>query len=443
MPIIEETEITIIETIDDVPSTPMWRRWLVVMTASLLFFYTFLQLNMFNTISGNLMRDFAINATKFSELSALYFYGNFFLLFPAGVLLDRFSTRHLILLAMSIAIVTMFGFAFSYSIFWLSINRFFSGITGAFAFLSAIRLASRWFDAKHMALASGFIITIAMIGGMIAQTPVEILSNANGWRTTIMSMGWLGIAIFILMFFVIHNWPAEATTKQYENELRRTGFWKSIQMVVFNRYNWLGGAYTALMNLPIVLLGALWGSMYLVNAEHISPTQASYVITMIFLGTIVGSPFVGWISDRLETRVLPMAGGALLSLITILIIIFIPHLSMMTLLTLFFLLGLLTSAQVLSYPTIAELNSPLLTGSAISVISLVIMASGFIFQPVFGWLLDLQWKHILIKKIPIYSIQDFHHALIIMPIAFVASIGVAFLLKETNCRSQITMDDIL
>lgn len=138
-----------------------------------------------------------------------------------------------------------------------------------------------------------------------------------------------------------------------------------------------------------------------------------------------------------------MAGGALLSLITILIIIFIPHLSMMTLLTLFFLLGLLTSAQVLSYPTIAELNSPLLTGSAISVISLVIMASGFIFQPVFGWLLDLQWKHILIKKIPIYSIQDFHHALIIMPIAFVASIGVAFLLKETNCRSQITMDDIL
>lgn len=53
-------------------------------------------------------------------------------------------------------------------------------------------------------------------------------------------------------------------------------------MVVFNRYNWLGGAYTALMNLPIVLLGALWGSMYLVNAEHISPTQASYVITMIF-----------------------------------------------------------------------------------------------------------------------------------------------------------------
>lgn len=44
MPIIEETEITIIETIDDVPSTPMWRRWLVVMTASLLFFYTFCNL---------------------------------------------------------------------------------------------------------------------------------------------------------------------------------------------------------------------------------------------------------------------------------------------------------------------------------------------------------------------------------------------------------------
>lgn len=152
------------------------------------------------------MRDFAINATKFSELSALYFYGNFFII-PRGSIVRSFFNAPFNFACHVYCYCYYVWFCFFIQYFWLSINRFFSGITGAFAFLSAIRLASRWFDAKHMALASGFIITIAMIGGMIAQTPVEILSNANGWRTTIMSMGWLGIAIFILMFLLFTIGP--------------------------------------------------------------------------------------------------------------------------------------------------------------------------------------------------------------------------------------------
>jgi len=57
--------------------------------------------------------------------------------------------------------------------------------------------------------------------------------------------------------------------------------------------------------------------------------------------------------------------------------------------------------------------------------------------------MDLQWKHVLIKKIPVYSIQDFHHAMIIMPIAFAVSIGIAYRRAlSADCRAESHVLDV-
>jgi len=419
--------------------TSEFTRWLVVMTASLLFFYNFIQLNMLNSITPELMKDFSIDAAQFGTLSAIYFYANFLVLFPAGLILDRFSTRKIILFAMILHTISMFVFAGAHHLFYIGLSRFFSGFGGAFAFLACIRLATRWFPPKKMAFVTGCVVTMAMIGGVVAQTPMAVLSGYIGWRNAMTVIGLIGIVIMVLMYFVLRDHPVEYKEEKptEENDITKLGFWKSVRIVLLNPYNWLGGLYTSLMNLPIFLLGALWGSMYLVQADRLTVVQASYVIAMIFLGTIFGSPLVGWISDKIRRRVFPMVIGAILSLGIILIIIYFKDLSLGYLMLLFFLLGLITSTQVLSYPTIVELNSPLVSGSALSVISLLIMASGFIAQPFFGWLMDLHWKHVYFHKMAIYSLQDFHLAMSIMPIAFIISLVVAFLIKETHGKAQV------
>lgn len=417
----------------------VFHQWLVLMAASLMFFYTFIQMNMLNPIGSTIMQSFSISAEQLGTLSAMYFYGTFLLIFPAGLILDRISPRKILCLSLFIASISMITFAYSINLLTADISRFISGLCGAFAFLGAIRVVSRWFPPKKLALASGTVVTLAMLGGMVAQTPIAALSESIGWRHTLMLFGLLGFVLAFIEFIIVQDYPPHyhlITKEAGAKDISSLGFWRSIRMVIGNQFNWLAGLYTTLMNLPIFVLGGLWATMYLVQVRHLTTLKASDVSAELFFGTLIGAPLIGWVSDKLKRRILPMIVGGILSLGLILIIIYMPNLSFVSLLILFFLLGLITSTQVLSYPTVAELNSPLITSSAISIISILIMASGFISQPLFGWLLDLHWDHHVVHHLAIYSLLDFHEAMWIIPAGFIASIVIAFFIKETRCQMQ-------
>jgi MFS family permease len=180
----------------------------------------------------------------------------------------------------------------------------------------------------------------------------------------------------------------------------------------------------------------LWGVRYLVQVHGVSEMEASYATSMLFVGIIFGSPAIGWLSDYIGRRCLPMMLGAVASLLVMLILMYAPHLSLTALMVIFFLIGLTSSAQVLSYPTIAELNPSALTGTAISVASVLIMGSGAIFDPLFGKVLEWNWDRAFVHGQPLYSTADFNTAMMIMPIAFVIGLVIAFLMKETYCQAQ-------
>ena len=148
-------------------------------------------------------------------------------------------------------------------------------------------------------------------------------------------------------------------------------------------------------------------------------------------------PVFGWFSDYIGRRVFPMLVGAVISLIMMFVLMYTPDLSLTNLILLFFLLGFTTSSQVLSYPALAELNPIALTSTAISIDSVSIMLSGVIFQPFFGWILELNWDHTMVNGMSVYSAQDFLNAMWIMPIGFVLSIFIAWMIKETYCKSQV------
>ncbi|MDA8561779.1 MFS transporter [Gammaproteobacteria bacterium] len=283
---------------------------------------------------------------------------------------------------------------------------------------------------------TGLVVTMAMLGGLVAQTPLALLSNWIGWKYAVLMDAGLGIIIFIAIALVVQDYPPEHHEKHAADKahLQSLGFFKSIGLVILNPQNWYGGIYTALMNLPVFLLGALWGIHYLMQAHNLTLMQGSYATTLFFVGIILGSPFFGWMSDHIGRRVLPMMLGAVLSLSVMLILLFLPNLSFVSILFLFFLVGFITSSQVLSYPTVAELNPTSLTSTAVSIVSTVIMLSGVIFQPLFGLAMQWHWDHKVIDGAPIYSSSDMLNAMLIMPIAFVVALIVTCLIKETFCK---------
>ncbi|MCZ6914267.1 MAG: MFS transporter [Rickettsia endosymbiont of Ixodes persulcatus] len=412
-----------------------YQSWLVCLSAALFFFYEFIQMGMFNSISQELMQAFSINAGQLGFLSATYFYADVIFLLFAGILVDRISIRTIILSAMIMVVLATILFAFSHSLQLAAFSHFVSGIGNAFCFLSCIKLATRWFSSQRLAFVIGIIITIAMMGGVVAQTPFTLLAQALGWRGAVLANAGLGIIITFIVYALVRDYPKHQTLEvMAEKSGVPSSIRKSILSVLLNKQNGLGGIYTCLLNLPIILLGELWGIMYLTQVHHLLKTQASLVATMIFVGTILGSPFVGWLSDTIGKRRLPMIAGALLSLLILLCIMFLPGLNFFTLLILFLLLGIFTSTQIISYPLIAESNPRHLTGTSTGLASILIMGGGAVFQPLFGWLMDLHWDQMLNRGVAIYSPSNYLYGLAIMPIAFVVSIIAACLLRETYCQ---------
>lgn len=414
---------------------PKWLPWIVCFSAALFFFYEFIQMNMFNAISAALMHDFGLHATELGKLSAYYFYANLLFLPVAGALLDRFSTRRIILLALFLCIVGITGFSLTHSFTLACFFRFMSGIGSAFCFLSSIRLASRWFPAEKMALVTGLIVTMAMFGGMVAQTPLTFLVEKFGWRNTLLIDAGLGWLIFIIIFYCVQDMPTEKASGQHNaartDSVGSVGLLKGWQLAYLNRQNLLCGIYTSLANLPIALLGALWGTLFLEQTVHFSSTQSSFAPSVLFLGAIIGGPVVGWLSDKMQRRIPLMKAGAFVSLILVFFIIRLPQLlSFPVVLVLFFALGFFTSSQVLSYPLVAESNPKHLTATSVSVVSFFAIGGYAVFQPLFGWLMDSAWNGTVKNHVSIYSLSDYHHALIILPIGFFIALFATFFLKE-------------
>lgn len=422
------------------PSTSFFSRiqpWLVIFSASLFFFFEFMQVNMFNAIDPSLYKAFHLtDTTQLGQLSACYMYANVLFLFPAGIILDRVSTRKIILFSMITCVICAFLFSFTTSLWQASLCRLITGTAGAFCLLSCVRLASRWFPPKQMALVVGLIVTFAMLGAMIAQTPFTEMTKAYGWRTTLRIDAASGLVMLCIIALVVHDFPRnmENIFKAEHDTLEKIGFWRSLKSVAMNTQNWLGGLYVSLINLPIFLLGSTWGSWYLVQAQHLSRLDASFVTSTLFIGMIIGSPVIGWLSDYIGKRKMPMILGAIASLAVIVVIMYWKNLSLPDLLILFFMLGFVISVQILGYPLIAESNSRILTGAAEGLASTLIMAGGFMI-PVFPMLLNLDWNHHMKNGIPFYSIQNFHLAFFIMPIAFLIAFLIALFVGETNCQA--------
>ncbi|MDQ2995382.1 MAG: MFS transporter [Pseudomonadota bacterium] len=419
------------ENVSSSASRPL-QAWLVVISAAWFFFYEFMILNIFNAFNVPLMQEFNISATTLGWLSSYYSLANLLFLFPAGMLLDRLSTRRVILCAMSVCVLSTFVFAHAPTILVAAVCRFAMGIGGAFCLLSAVRLASRWFPPKKLAFAVGLIITMGFVGGSIAQNPMTLLTEAIGWRNTLMVIGGMGVLMLGMIFAFVRDYP-EGYVRHHKTVTKRLGFRTTVKLVTTNRTNWLAGLYTSLLNLPIFLLG-MYGTLYLQQIHHLSRGSASLVTMMLFIGTMIGSPAIGWISDRVGRRRLPMLVFGVLSLATMLLLMYVPGWSLFSLLVLFLALGYFTSAQIITYPLVSESNPHNVTGSATGLASTLIMA-GLYAQPFFGWLLERHWDQTIIDGVRVYALSDYNSALSIMPIAFILGLVAAAFVKETYCKA--------
>lgn len=400
--------------------------WIVCLSAGLFFFYEFFQLNIFDVLNPIFRHELNLNAANLSLLASTFIWANTLFLIPAGILLDNYSVKSVILITLFFCLLGELFILSGSNLSLIFLGRFLTGIGNAFCFVACIILISRWFTKDKKALLVGCIVTMAFIGGLIAHTPFAFIITIVGWRTALWINLGLGILIFLWLSYYLED-SSEIVAKK--SEINAKEILNKFYSVLKNQQIYLAGSYTALLNLPVLVLGALWGVSYLEITYGISRIEASFVVSGLYFGSIVACPLLGWLSDKQGKRKPIMWFGVIGSLITLIVMMFLHINNIYALFSLFTILGVCTSAQVLSYPLIAETNDPTKVGEATAVASLIIMGSGACAQILFAFLVDCAKND---KNIA-YTAHDFQYAVWLFPVAIVIA-GILLLRLRENCK---------
>ena len=347
--------------------------------------------------------------------------------------MDKLSVKKILMFVIVICVFSNIGLIYSDSLVLAFIMRSLMGGTSAFALMPCLKLARVWLPKEQIGTAIGMCITIGMCGGLIVQAPAEMLLNSFGGRCVLVANFIFGLIVLVLTYLFVKDRPKNFSRAKLDDTVHLP-FIKRLGNVVMNRQNWFSGIYIGLMNLPIMLLGALWGIGYLVRVHHQTASSAASITSMIFLGAVFGMIFFGWFSDIIRNRRLPMIYGAVSAMIIVIGIIILPVGYSPILYLLFFLLGFNTSSQVIGYPVITESNSFELLGTATAMCNLLVFTCASISQPLFGWILELYSSNTEI--VGYYSADSYQYAMLSLPISFFVALALAIILRETACRKR-------
>ncbi|VEG90067.1 major facilitator family transporter [Legionella spiritensis] len=405
--------------------------YIIFLLAASFYLYEFVLQVAPGVMAESMMQTFQVSAAGFGIVSAFYFYAYAPMQLPAGVLFDRYGPRKLMTFAVLLCAVGSFFFASTNSLVTAALGRFLIGIGSAFSFIGVLVLISRWFPPHQFALLAGIAQLMSSVGAMFGEMPLAALIEQVGWRNASFILAAAGCALAALIWFVIRDYPHQPTQtppkRQFLDECRR------LLDVCRQSYTWKTGAYAFTIWTPIAVFAALWGVPYLQQKFHISVLAASGLCSMIWLGIGVGSPLLGWVSDRFASRRLALIISSIFGLLATVLLMYVPGIPIAAMYFVLFMLGLGAGGQTVSFAVVKDNNPPELVGTASGFNNLSVLVGGAVFQPLVGVFLKYSGNSHIVNNVPVYSVASYNKALLVMPCCYLASLFVAlFLLKESH-----------
>lgn len=388
-----------------------------------------------SVMTENLMSAFSIGAGKLGLMASFYYYSYAIMQVPAGLLHDRFGPRRLIAFSALLCAIGAFFFGSTTAFAPAAMGRFLMGIGSAFAFIGVLVVAARWFDRRYFALLVGIGQFLAAIGALGGELPLAYAVDHLGWRASMLLLALIGGVVALLAIFVIRNYPPGVVPHhKREDGLRLI---EKIKEILTHKQTYAIGAYAFCAWGPVLAIAALWGVPFLIALHGIENTQAAFAISMLWIGVAISSPFWGWVSDHLGRRNLPLQICSVIGLVTSILLIYVPSVPFWGTCVVLFLIGVAGAGQIVTFALVRENNRPSMTGAAVGLNNMAVVAGGALFQPLVGWLLYLFWDGSSYTGVPVYTLGNYQMALAIVPACFLAALLISiFYIRETFCKSR-------
>jgi MFS family permease len=414
--------------------------WLIWGLAATFYFSDYMARVAPSVMHRYLQIDFGINEVGFATLTAFFYVPYILMQIPVGLTVDRFKVRYLLTVMSILTAIGCCIFGAANDLAVASIARVIIGFSAAFAFTSALRLATSWFPPTMLGMLAGLTQALGMLGASAGQAPLSFLVVGVGWRYSMFVIAAIFIGLAVLLFIYIQDKPTTSVNLSKKSAVvPKYKILESLRIVMSSKQTWINGLYAGFLYGPSTVIGEAIGPAYLEYGRGLPTHSAAFAVGLIFIGWVFGGPIMGIISDRIGLRKPCMIASAVFGMIFTSIFVFYPHMNTGLTYTIFFLFGLTNSGVAIAYAVSTELHSRRVIGTAIAITNMLSIFIGALLQPLVGFLVDFvsNGRGYHVESL---LLSDFQYGLKILPISSFIAFILALLVKETYCKPIIKED---
>ncbi|MDH2382284.1 MFS transporter [Bradyrhizobium sp. CER78] len=268
------------------------RAYLAWTAVAIAYAIAFLQRVSPQSVSLSFMHDFKTDAAGVAMLASSYFWGYTLMQIPAGLLVDRYGVKRVVLVSMVASSLGSAAFALAPNLLDVFAARLIVACGDALVFTALLKLVAQSFADERFGMMSGISQVSGYVGGVIATTPLAAAVSGFGWRACFLFIACIGLANLAFAKVTLKPDPASHSNKTLK------GVVIAARQSLAHVANW-GCAMTFASHFAVVTtLSGVWGIPMVAHFFHITPTAAGTPLLAFMIGNALGSVFLGHAADH-------------------------------------------------------------------------------------------------------------------------------------------------
>lgn len=337
-------------------------------------------------------------------LGAAFYYAYAPVQLISGMIYDRFNYKYILIIGILLCATSASVCGLAESFYLALFSRVLLGVGAAFAFTGFLVLLSHHYPAHRFAFPASIMQILLATSAFFLLFPTSFMLKTQQWKLLFLILSLLGFVIAALTTMLLKN-PQPEAKGTLSSDLRN---------VLSHGENWIVAIYSFAIWTPIAIFSGLWGIPYLKVRYGIDTAAATLAISMIWLGLIISVPILSILSDKLHRRQPMLAFCALIGLVAMLVILYVPAIPLKMMYVLLAAIGIAAAGQNLAFALINDHNPMSYRGAAFGLNSLIVIIGSVLFEPLINLLINWHGGVQALENLPLYKTIIYQRALIML-----------------------------
>lgn len=238
---------------------------------------------------------FGISSSQLSTFTIVQLFVYAAMQLPVGALLDRYGSKRLLGIGLTLITAAQLGFAFVHSLPAALGCRVLLGMGDAMVFISVLRLVALWFSPRRTPMVTQVTGVLGQLGALAAAGPLVAALDRFGWTPSYAVAASFGVITGIALVVLVKDSPY---ADHHRDELRLRAVARTLRAAWLVPGTRLGLWTHFTSQFAANMFTMLWGFPFLVAGQGLSPATASVMLIVMVVTTVISSPVIGTLTMR-------------------------------------------------------------------------------------------------------------------------------------------------